>query len=341
MALNAQSQPNAVLVLVGNNGETLTNASSDLAAQRALNTKEYLTQEKGIDPSRIQLREGRSNSATVKTTSCSPGRISTAMSRAHLYWMRPCSLRRARGECATDSARSGLCTGRTSRSLIKHPHQSSARGPRTGIPDRIAHLRGREANFDVCFAFLLLPVAVPMMVLIGIAISLTSGWPLLYTQRRMGRYGRSFTIWKFRTMHRDGDTILSAHLEHSPQARAEWHNSRKLRQDPRITRIGRVLRQTSLDEIPQIFNVFAGQMSFVGPRPIVRREICKYGESFSYYLAARPGITGLWQISGRSALSYDERVILDEQYVRHWSLQADIRILLKTPRAVLRCSEAC
>lgn len=195
--------------------------------------------------------------------------------------------------------------------------------------------------FDVCFAFLLLPVAVPMMVLIGIAISLTSGWPLLYTQRRMGRYGRPFTIWKFRTMHRDGDTILSAHLEHSPQARAEWHNSRKLRQDPRITRIGRVLRQTSLDEIPQIFNVFAGQMSFVGPRPIVRREICKYGESFSYYLAARPGITGLWQISGRSALSYDERVILDEQYVRHWSLQADIRILLKTPRAVLRCSEAC
>ena len=195
--------------------------------------------------------------------------------------------------------------------------------------------------FDICFAFSLLPIAIPTMALISIAIGLSSGWPLLYTQRRVGRYGRPFTIWKFRTMHCDGETILSAHLEQSPQARAEWHNSRKLRQDPRITRIGRVLRQTSLDEIPQILNVLMGQMSFVGPRPIVRKEIRKYGESFSYYLAARPGITGLWQISGRSALSYDTRIILDEQYVRHWSLQADIRILLKTPRAVLRCSEAC
>src|SRR5271170_3914978 len=195
--------------------------------------------------------------------------------------------------------------------------------------------------FDVCFAFLVLPIAVPMMVLIGIAIGLTSGWPLVHSQKRVGRYGRPFTIWKFRTMHPDGERILSAHFERYAQARVEWQKTRKLRYDPRITPIGRILRRTSLDEIPQIFNVLVGEMSFVGPRPIVRKEICKYGGTFSYYLAARPGITGLWQISGRSALSYDARVILDEMYVRHWTLQADLRILLKTPRAVFRCSEAC
>jgi exopolysaccharide production protein ExoY len=179
------------------------------------------------------------------------------------------------------------------------------------------------------------------MVLISIAIGLTAGWPLVYTQRRVGRYGRPFTIWKFRTMHPDGERILFAHLEHSSQARTEWHETRKLRQDPRITPVGKVLRQTSLDEIPQIFNVLVGQMSFVGPRPIVRKERCKYGERFAYYLAARPGITGLWQISGRSTLSYDARVILDEMYVRNWTLQADLRILLKTPQAILRRDGAC
>lgn len=165
---------------------------------------------------------------------------------------------------------------------------------------------------DVCFAFLLLPIAVPMMVLIGIAIGLTSGWPLIYSQRRVGRYGRPFKIWKFRTMHPEGERILFAHFERCSRARVEWRKNCKLRHDPRITPVGRILRQTSLDEIPQIFNVLMGQMSFVGPRPIVRKEIYKYGESFSYYLAARPGITGLWQISGRSTLSYDARVILDE-----------------------------
>jgi exopolysaccharide production protein ExoY len=194
---------------------------------------------------------------------------------------------------------------------------------------------------DVCFAFLLLPIAVPLMVLIGIVIGVTSGWPLVYSQRRVGRYGRPFTIRKFRTMHTAGERILSAHFERCSQARVEWHKTRKLRHDPRITPVGRLLRQTSLDEIPQIFNILAGQMSFVGPRPIVRKEIPKYGKSFSYYLAARPGMTGLWQISGRSTLSYEARVILDEIYVRHWTLQADLRILLKTPRAVLRSSEAC
>jgi exopolysaccharide production protein ExoY len=195
--------------------------------------------------------------------------------------------------------------------------------------------------FDVCFAFLLLPIAIPAMALISMVIGLTSGWPLVFSQRRVGRHGRPFTIWKFRTMHRGGERILTAHFESCPQARVEWQKTRKMRYDPRITPIGRVLRRTSLDEIPQIFNVLAGEMSFVGPRPIVRKEICKYGDSFSYYLAARPGITGLWQISGRSTLSYDARVILDEMYVRQWTLQADLRIMLKTPRAVLRCSEAC
>jgi exopolysaccharide production protein ExoY len=124
--------------------------------------------------------------------------------------------------------------------------------------------------FDICFAFLLLPIAIPMMVLIGTAIGFTSGWPLIYSQRRVGRYGRPFTIWKFRTMHPANERILSAHFERCSQARVEWHQTRKLRHDPRITPVGRILRRTSLDEIPQILNVLMGQMSFVGPRPIVR-----------------------------------------------------------------------
>jgi len=194
--------------------------------------------------------------------------------------------------------------------------------------------------FDVCLALCLLPVAMPMMMLIGIAIGFISGGPVLYSQTRVGRYGRPFKIWKFCTMRPAGERILSAHFSRCARAQAEWHEARKLRHDPRITAIGRVLRPTSLDEIPQIFNVLMGDMSFVGPRPIVRKEVHKYGESFYYYVSARPGITGLWQISGRSALSYGDRVSLDESYVRHWTLQSDFRILLKTPRAILRCHEA-
>jgi len=188
--------------------------------------------------------------------------------------------------------------------------------------------------FDIVLAVLISPILAPMIVAIGGLIALTAGWPVFYRQRRIGQHGREFFIWKFRTMHLHGERILEEHLKQDPGARDEWHRTYKLRNDPRITRLGRLLRKTSLDELPQILNVFAGDMSFVGPRPIVQAETVKYAERFPYYLAAVPGITGFWQVSGRSDVSYETRVVLDETYVCNWSMIRDLCILLKTPLAV-------
>jgi lipopolysaccharide/colanic/teichoic acid biosynthesis glycosyltransferase len=146
--------------------------------------------------------------------------------------------------------------------------------------------------------------------------------------------------WKFRTMVENADQFLEEHLAKNPQLREEWDNTHKLRHDPRVTRIGRILRRTSLDELPQIWNVLRGEMSLVGPRPVVSAEVEKYGESFDFYRAVRPGITGLWQVSGRSDTSYSERVALDVRYVRHWSVWLDIYLLARTFRVVFRGSGA-
>ncbi len=188
--------------------------------------------------------------------------------------------------------------------------------------------------FDIVLAVLICPIVALLILLIGGLIALTAGWPVFFRQRRIGQHGREFFIWKFRTMHLHGERILAEHLRRDPEARDEWHHAHKLRNDPRITRLGKILRKTSLDELPQILNVFSGDMSFVGPRPIVRAETEKYAERYPYYLAAVPGITGLWQVSGRSDVSYETRVILDETYVCKWSLLRDIKILMRTPRAV-------
>jgi len=190
--------------------------------------------------------------------------------------------------------------------------------------------------FDIGLALILLPLAGPLILLVSAAIALSSGGPVFYRQRRVGLHGRPFTIWKFRTMYSEAERILDAHLTLSSSAQTEWRHKHKLHRDPRVIPIGRVLRETSLDELPQILNVLAGHMSFVGPRPIVRKEVLRYAERFPYYVAAKPGITGLWQISGRCTLPYDVRVALDEQYVRHWSMKRDILILLRTPRVVMR-----
>jgi lipopolysaccharide/colanic/teichoic acid biosynthesis glycosyltransferase len=188
--------------------------------------------------------------------------------------------------------------------------------------------------FDIALAILIFPIVGILMLIISALILVTSPGPIFFRQRRIGQYGREFLIWKFRTMHPNGERLLVELLKHDADARDEWHRSHKLRQDPRITRVGEFLRKTSLDELPQILNVLSGDMSFVGPRPIVRGETIRYAERFHYYLAAVPGITGLWQVSGRSNVSYDTRVILDETYVCKWSLSRDIWILLKTPWAV-------
>jgi lipopolysaccharide/colanic/teichoic acid biosynthesis glycosyltransferase len=143
-----------------------------------------------------------------------------------------------------------------------------------------------------------------------------------------------FKAWKFRTMRPDGDALLRDLLARDPAAREEWERDQKLRHDPRVTAFGRFLRKTSLDELPQIWNVFKGDMSIVGPRPIVESEVVRYGDVFDLYTTVKPGITGLWQVSGRTNLSYADRVLLDQFYIRHWSPWLDIYILAKTAVAL-------
>jgi exopolysaccharide production protein ExoY len=188
---------------------------------------------------------------------------------------------------------------------------------------------------DISVAFLALVLLGPLMAVICIVMRISGPGPILFRQTRIGKAGREFKCYKFRSMVFDADRVLNEHLRQNESARREWQVNQKLTVDPRITPLGSFLRKTSLDELPQLFNVLAGDMSIVGPRPIVRDEIPKYDDKILYYLAMRPGITGLWQVSGRSDCSYPERVALDTRYVSEWSLKWDIIILFKTVPAVL------
>jgi exopolysaccharide production protein ExoY len=157
---------------------------------------------------------------------------------------------------------------------------------------------------------------------------------VLFAHYRVGYEGTVFRCMKFRTMLNDSEQVLADHLREDPQARAEWARDQKLAFDPRVTRIGRFLRRSSLDELPQLLNVLRGEMNLVGPRPITVAELTRYGTDRWHYLSARPGITGLWQVSGRSSTTYEERVALDRRYVEQRSLWLDLRIMLKTLRVV-------
>jgi Undecaprenyl-phosphate galactose phosphotransferase WbaP len=175
----------------------------------------------------------------------------------------------------------------------------------------------------------------PVLVYLALAVKMSSRGRVFYGHERIGRYGRRFRAWKFRTMFQDSNLVMDQYLEDNPDLKDEWERDHKLRYDPRITRIGRFLRKTSLDELPQLWNVIRGDMSLVGPRPIVTAEIEKYGPYFGLYTMVKPGITGLWQVSGRNNTTYDERVQLDAYYVRNWSPWMDAFLLLKTIRIVL------
>lgn len=193
-----------------------------------------------------------------------------------------------------------------------------------------------KAAFDLGAGLALTLLLSPLMVGITLWIWMSDGGAPLYRQKRIGRNGRHFLIYKFRTMNREADRILQKILSDDPVLRQEWERERKLKNDPRVTAFGRFLRKTSLDELPQLLNVMKGEMSLVGPRPIVAGEVKKYGENFRFYTAVKPGITGLWQVSGRNDLDYGERVELDAWYVRNWSLELDLMILIRTAGVVLR-----
>lgn len=178
-------------------------------------------------------------------------------------------------------------------------------------------------------------VLLPLLFYIAVAVKMSSRGPILYGHNRIGKDGKPFKAWKFRSMFQDANQVLEIYLEAHPDLKDEWERDQKLRHDPRVTRIGRFIRKTSLDELPQLWNVIRGEMSLVGPRPIVTSEIVKYGPYYGLYTMVTPGITGVWQVSGRNNTTYDERVQLDSFYVRNWSPWMDMFLLIRTIRIVL------
>ena len=193
---------------------------------------------------------------------------------------------------------------------------------------------------DFIFSLIGAIVLLPFFVFIALWIKLESPGPIFFTHTRLGLGGKHFKMYKFRTMVRDADKVLDDYLNSDPELRSEWENDQKLRHDPRVTKVGRILRRLSLDEFPQIWNVLKGDMSLVGPRPIVDAEIEKYGKAYGDYVRVRPGMTGFWQVSGRNDTSYAYRVSIDNYYICNWSLWMDIWILARTPLVVFRGSGA-
>lgn len=202
---------------------------------------------------------------------------------------------------------------------------------------RLARLQLRLDQFA---ALLLLLLFAPLMAVIALLVWRRDGAPVLFGHYRIGQHGRPFRCLKFRSMYLDSEAMLRELLERDPAARAEWERDHKLSDDPRITPIGHFLRRTSLDELPQLFNVLRGEMSLVGPRPITLAELPRYGQVRWHYLSVRPGMTGLWQVSGRNDTTYDERVELDREFVEQHSLRLRLSILLRTLRVVIRGSGA-
>ncbi len=202
-------------------------------------------------------------------------------------------------------------------------------------------LGGRTKRLiDIVIALTALILAAPVMLLIALLIKLTAGGPAVFSHPRIGFAGRPFKCYKFRTMVSNADQALAELLAGNEEAAKEWAESRKLRRDPRVTQLGRLLRKSSLDELPQLFNVLRGEMSCVGPRPVVADELLRYGACAREYLRARPGLTGLWQVTGRDCADYSHRVALDSGYVNNWSLWADFRILVRTVFAIARFDRA-
>ena len=198
--------------------------------------------------------------------------------------------------------------------------------PVGGVPKRC---------MDIIVSLAMLIVLAPFMLVIAAIIRVSLGGPVIFAQPRIGYRGRGFTCYKFRSMPTNADEVLRQHLVSDPAAAKEWQETRKLLNDPRVGCLGRVLRKSSIDELPQLFNVLLGEMSLVGPRPVVPEELANYGRYARIYGDSRPGITGLWQTSGRNRLSYRARIARDSYYARHWSLWLDVILLLKTIPAIM------
>ena len=193
---------------------------------------------------------------------------------------------------------------------------------------------------DVFLAISGIVLLAPLLIICCLAIVVTSPGPVLFRHRRVGFSGKHFDCLKFRTMMTDSPERLRQLLASDPAAAAEWAANRKLKHDPRVTAIGAILRKSSLDELPQLFNVLKGEMSIVGPRPVTDEELERYSTSVGAYLACRPGITGIWQVSGRSSTTYDKRVACDTFYANNWSMALDVKILIVTLPSLLASDNA-
>jgi len=194
--------------------------------------------------------------------------------------------------------------------------------------------------FDITISATSILLMAPIMLVVAALVYLTMGRPILFTQERVGFRLDPFRCFTFRTMVSDADECLQRHLRHCPDAARTWSETRKLKTDPRVTPLGHILRKSSLDELPQLFNILRGDMSCIGPRPVLARELSqRYGPAASDYIRAKPGLTGLWQVNGRSGTSYAHRIKCDRYYVRTWSVLLDLQILLRTIPAVWKFDE--
>ncbi|TYC56108.1 sugar transferase [Rhodobacterales bacterium] len=226
---------------------------------------------------------------------------------------------------------------------LKHPHGLTSRNLRKRSIDGDVASGKKSVSFtlylkyflDALFACVGIIMLAPMILMVAGVLLVLQGRPIFIFHKRIGKNGNLFDCIKFRTMVRDADKALEQYLAANPEAREEWETTRKLKNDPRITAFGAILRSTSIDEIPQLLNILRGEMSLVGPRPITSAEAQMYGANYADYIQVRPGLTGLWQISGRNEVGYQERVELDCRYVAEQNLVGDIVIILKTIPAVL------
>jgi len=215
--------------------------------------------------------------------------------------------------------------------LVEYPAEALA--PPFVLPAGTVH-----RAFDVALATACLMLLWPLMLATALFVWLSGPGPIIFRHVRVGRDGMPFVCFKFRTMNKQAEKLLTELLGTCGTLRHEWQSNQKIRRDPRVTRVGQLLRRYSIDELPQLFNVLLGDMSMVGPRPIVEAEIDRYGVNFADYCRVKPGITGLWQISGRNCLSYERRVELDSLYARNRSLRGDVAIVIRTVPVVLRGS---
>lgn len=233
----------------------------------------------------------------------------------------PVSKRNASDSSALDRSTTE-CQGSARQSLSQG---AADRRPLGGTTKRVV---------DVCIACTALLLLAPIFILVALLVRGSDGGSAFYRHKRLGHNGQHFDCLKFRTMVPNSDEVLAEHLKNR-EAAEEWASTRKLKEDPRVTRLGEVLRKSSVDELPQLINVVKGEMSIVGPRPIVDAEVPKYGSAIQHYYRARPGVTGAWQVSGRNSVSYDYRVTLDREYVTNWSTRRDFAIIVRTVPAVL------